>query len=68
MVDGRHAGYGDDAFLDMVHLNWRGAATLSAELAAVLRRYPDGPTAAILRGRGGGARPSLALTPRQSRS
>jgi hypothetical protein len=42
IVDARHSGYGRDVLLDAVHLNYRGAYALSADLAAVLRRGAGG--------------------------
>lgn len=38
VVDGRHAGYGPDVFVDATHLDGQGANTLSNELAEILRR------------------------------
>jgi hypothetical protein len=43
VVDARKSRFPDDAFIDMVHLNWRGASVLSADLAEVMRRHPNGP-------------------------
>jgi hypothetical protein len=42
VLDGRHSGYGDDQFVDAVHLNRHGAASLSVALAEVLRPYLSG--------------------------
>ena len=38
IVDGRHAGYDASLFVDATHLDGRGAAVLSADLAALLAR------------------------------
>ena len=36
VVDGRESGYGADVFVDAIHLDGRGATTLSTEVAAIL--------------------------------
>jgi hypothetical protein len=41
VLDGRHSGYPRSAFGDLVHLDWKGACTLSRGLADVLARPPD---------------------------
>ena len=49
VVDARKSGYAADLFVDAIHLDGRGATTLSAEVAAVLDvacREPGGEAAA----------------------
>ena len=41
VVDGRHSGYATATFADATHLNGRGAATLSHELALLLTHPAD---------------------------
>ena len=36
VVDGRGSGYGSDLFVDAIHLDGRGATTLSTDVAAIL--------------------------------
>jgi len=47
VIDGRHAGYGSDVFVDATHLDGQGALTLSHDLAEILNRDlshgPEGP-------------------------
>ncbi len=45
ILDGRHAGYGPDVFVDATHLDGQGARTLSLDVGAILRRdlSRDGP-------------------------
>jgi hypothetical protein len=38
ILDGRHAGYGPEVFVDATHLDGQGARTLSLDVAAILRR------------------------------
>ena len=42
VLDGRRSGYGLDAFADAAHLNRRGAAALSADVAAAIGRRRAG--------------------------
>jgi hypothetical protein len=42
VIDARHAGYDHSRFIDPLHLDRRGAAALSAELAGILVRERDG--------------------------
>jgi hypothetical protein len=42
VVDGRHAGYRDAQFIDIVHVNAQAAAAQTAGLAAILRTPPHG--------------------------
>ena len=41
VLDARHSGYGDLEHVNPIHLDLRGAATLSHDLAAILRRAPS---------------------------
>jgi hypothetical protein len=43
IVDGRHSDYGSTVFVDPLHLDRRGACTLSAELAEIVRQYNRNP-------------------------
>jgi hypothetical protein len=43
VLDARHAGYDHTLFVDAVHLDGRGATTLSLDVAEVLRRDEPGP-------------------------
>jgi hypothetical protein len=45
VIDGRRLGYGPSAFTDPFHLNRRGSAAFSAEVADVLRHALAGPPA-----------------------
>jgi hypothetical protein len=42
VIDARHAGYDSSIFVDSIHLDGRGAMTLSTDLAAVLRKRLGG--------------------------
>ena len=44
VVDGRGSGYGADLFVDAIHLDGRGAATLSTDVAAILNDHLSGRT------------------------
>lgn len=46
IVDGRHAGYGPDVFVDATHLDGQGAHTLSVDLAEILARDLAAPSKA----------------------
>src|SRR5262249_17262183 len=46
VVDARHSGYEPTVFIDAVHLDRQGAATLSEDLAATLRTLLAGDLAA----------------------
>jgi hypothetical protein len=45
VIDGRHAGYDPGVFIDLHHLGREGAATFSSEVARLLRRSLDDPSA-----------------------
>ena len=44
VVDGRGSGYGADLFVDAIHLDGRGATTLSTDVAAILNDRLSGRT------------------------
>jgi hypothetical protein len=44
VIDGRHAGYTAEVFLDGVHLNREGAVALSTGIGQILRASRDQPT------------------------
>ena len=43
VVDGRHAGFDDDVFIDSCHMNIRGASAFSHALAETMAMWLDGP-------------------------
>ena len=45
VIDGRHASYDEALFADDLHLDGRGAAALTAAVAAIVRRRLDGDAA-----------------------
>ena len=44
VVDGRHAGYGQDLHVDPIHLDRAGASALASDLAGIIDRFEKEPT------------------------